>query len=195
MDSDSMSSLDWASPIAAYLNLGVDAMKAAGPVLADIGSGVQTAIEDRIGRHLEVRDHTDVLSGNGKRTLFLPWDPVVSITSLTVNGAAIVVDDPAVGTYPRSSVILRDRNSLAYTNGGVFSEGFGNVIVVYRAGFALPPPALITAGVMWGAQLFRNRDRVGIASVSTAGQTTSFVNDIPKHVEKMISPYIRWGKP
>ena len=195
MDSDSMSSLDWVAPIAAYLNLGGDALRAAGPVLADIGSGVQAAIEERIGRHLEVRDHTDVLNGNGKRTLFLPWDPVVSITSLTVNGATIVVDDPSVGTYPRSSVILRDRNSLVHTNGGVFPEGFGNVVVVYRAGYELPPPALVTAGVLWGAQIFRNRDRVGIASVSTAGQTTSFSNDIPPHIAKMIAPHIRWGKP
>src|SRR5512138_20530 len=124
MDSDSMASIDWAGQIGAYLNIGVEAMKTAGPVLAAIGSGVQTAIEDRIGRHLEVRDHTDVLNGNGKRTMFLPWDPVVSVTSLTVNGGVITVADPAAPAYPQATVIIRDRNSLTYTDGGIFPEGF-----------------------------------------------------------------------
>lgn len=189
-----MATIDWVSKLAQHLNIGPEALKTSGPVLEAIGSGVQAAVEQRIGRHLDVQDHTDVMDGNGKRTLFVPWDPVVSITSLTVNGAVVAVSDPAAPVYPQARVVLRDRNALTYSDGGIFPEGFGNVVIVYSAGYEEIPASLILGCVLWGAQIFKNRDRIGIASIGVAGQSTTFTADPPKSVERLISQYTRWGK-
>lgn len=190
-----MASIDWSSKIAEYLNVGADTLGSRGALLAAIGSSVQHAIETRIGRHLDVQSHTEVYDGNGHRVLFLRWDPVVSVTALTVNGATIVVPAPDTNAYPPSQIVIRDRNSLAYTDGGFFSLGYGNVVVTYSAGYAVPPDSIVQAGVLWGAAIFRDRDRVGMSSSGAAGQTTSFTRDLPKHVEQAIAAYVRWDKP
>lgn len=189
-----MATIDWVNRLAQHLNIGAEALKSSGPVLEAIGAGVQAAVEQRIGRHLEVRDHTDALNGNGKRLLFLPWDPIVSVSSLSVNGATVTVGDPLVPTYPAATVVIKG-SGLMYTDGNVFPEGLGNVIVTYSAGYEEIPQALILGCVQWGALIFRNRDRFGIASVSVAGQTTSFTSDPPKSIDRMIAQFTRWGKP
>jgi len=189
-----MASIDWSTKISAYLNLGADATKERGAILASIGSGVQDAIERRIGRHLDVQMHTDVLDGTGKTVLSLPWDPVVSVTSVSVNGSSLTVSSPNTNSYPPTTIIVRDFCTLVRTDGEVFPEGVANVIVVYSAGFSVPPDAIVTAGVQWGAAIFRDRDRVGIASTGVAGQTTSFTRELPGYVERAVAAYTRWWR-
>ena len=190
-----MASIDWSSKIAGYLNMGTTTLATVGELLAEIGDAVQAAIEQRTGRHMDAQDHTDVLDGNGRRTLYLPWDPVLSVSELLVNGSAVDVADPLVPTYPPATVAIRDRCGLTYTNGAVFPCGVANVEVTYRAGYEIPPADLVQAGVRWGASIFRARDRVGMTSTGAAGQTTSFTEDLPQWIERAIAAHVRWDKP
>jgi hypothetical protein len=180
-----MASIDWSTKIGAYLNLGTDTLGTRGELLADIGASVQAAIEQRIGRHLDKQVHTDVLDGNGRRMLYLPWDPVLSVASVDIDGLAIDLTD---------RVIVRDRAGLIFTDGSLWPLGVGNVTVTYTAGYDVPPADLVHAGVRWGAGIFRARDRVGMTSTGAAGQTTSFTEDPPKWLERVIAAHVRWDK-
>lgn len=177
-----MASIDWSTRIAAYLNLGTDTLGSRGELLAAIGSSVQAAIEARTGRTFEAKDYTETYDGNGRRTLFLRWDPIVSVTTVTVDSD--VWTDYAV----------RD-GSVTLKYGALFPCGVDNVEVVYRAGYETPPEALVQAGVYWSAEIFKDRDRIGISSIGAGGQTSSYVRDVPPFVEKLIAPFVRWDKP
>ena len=177
-----MASIDWSSRIAAYLNLGADSQGSRGELLAALGGSVQEAIEARTGRRFEAQDYTETYDGNGRRTLFLRWDPVISVTSVSVDGDAL------------TDWVARD-NGVTLKYGSVFPEGIGNVEVVYRAGWEVAPPALVQAGVYWAASLFKDRDRLGISSIGAGGQTSSYAREIPAFVEKLIAPFVRWDKP
>lgn len=181
-----MASLDWSSKIAAYLNLGATETAPRGALLAAIGAGVQAAIEKRIGRTMEPVLYTDILDGNGRRMLYLPHDPIVSVTSATL-------DDSVLDLVDR--VIVRDRAGLVFTDGSLWTEGIGNVEVAYTAGYSLPPDDLVQAGVRWGAGIFRARDRIGMTSTGVAGQSTSFTEDMPRWVERAIAAHVRWDRP
>ena len=177
-----MASIDWSSKIAAYLNLGTDTLGTRGELLAAIGSSVQEALEARIGRRFEAQDYTETYDGNGRRTLFLRWDPVVSVTSVTI--------DTAVWT----DWVARD-GGITLKYGSVFTAGVGNVEIVYRAGWEVAPPALVQVGVYWAAAIFRDRDRVGLSNSGAGGQSTSYAREIPPFIEKLITPFVRWDKP
>lgn len=179
-----MASIDWSSQIAAYLNLGTDTLGSRGTLLAAIGSAVQAAVEARIGRRFEAQDYTETQDGNGRRTLYLRWDPIVSVTSVTIDS----------GLWASTSYVVRD-GSITLTNGSWFPCGVGNVVVVYRAGYETPPDALVQAVVYWSASIFKDRDRIGISSIGAGGQSSSYARDVPAFIEKLISPFIRWDKP
>lgn len=177
-----MASIDWSSRIAAYLNLGTDTLGSRGELLAAIGASVQEAIEARTGRRFEAQDYTETYDGNGRRTLFLRWDPVISVTSVSVDSDAW------------TDWVARD-GAVTLKYGSVFPEGVGNVEVVYRAGYATPPDALVQAGVYWAAAIFKDRDRIGISSIGAGGQNSSYAREIPPFIEKLIQPFVRWDKP
>lgn len=177
-----MASIDWSSQIAAYLNLGTDTLGSRGALLAAIGSAVQAAVEARIGRRFGAQDYTETYDGNGRRTLYLRWDPIISVTSLTIDSGAW------------TNYVVRD-GAITLTNGSLFPENFGNVVVVYRAGYVEPPAALVQAVVYWSAAIFKDRDRIGISSIGAGGQSNSYTREIPPFAEKLISPFVRWDKP
>lgn len=189
-----MASIDWASAIAQYLKLGPDATAARGGLLAALGDSVQSQIEQRIGRPLSAAEATEVYDGDDKTVLILRRDPVLSVTSLYVNGAAVTVGALGATTYPPAAVIIRGQ-SLRYTNGSVFTAGYGNVIVTYTAGFNVPPPDLVQAGVIWAGMLFKDRDRLGLNSEGAGGQSTSFTREMPPFVVEACDKWTRWGLP
>lgn len=189
-----MASIDWSGKLAQYLKLGADATAQRGDLLASLGDAVQGAMERYMGRTLGVMTYSEVYDGNDKPILFLRNDPIVSVSSLTINGASVTVGDPLAPTYPPADVVIRGAG-LYRTTGCVFPAGYSNVIVSYSAGFAVPPAEIIQAGVSWAAVLFKDRDRAGLASEGAGGQSTSFVREMPPFVKTVLDKWVRWGKP
>jgi hypothetical protein len=189
-----MASINWAGEIAEYLKLGADATTTRGALLASLGDAVQGAMERYMGRTLSVMTHMEVYDGNDHSMLFLRNDPVLSVSSLSVNGAAVTVGSLIAPTYPPATVVIYG-SGLRYTTGNVFPAGFSNVRVTYSAGFDVPPPDIVQAGVSWAAVLFKDRDRAGLASQGAGGQTTSFTREMPPFVKTVLDKWVRWGKP
>ncbi len=203
-----MASVDWNAQITQYLNLGVESLPtpttppSRGTLLAALGSACQSAVERRIGRTFDVQTYTEIRDGNGRNALFLNWDPIVSVTSLTIDGSAVVVGNPQLPpTWPLARVIASPTlDALRFTGGGCFSCGIGNVVIGYSAGLAnpnvgAPPDELVFAVVYAASMLFRDRDRIGLSTVTVQEQVTSFFRKLPDEVALMLTQWRRPWKP
>jgi hypothetical protein len=190
-------SLDWNARIVAYLNLDVSTDKDRGDLLARLGGACQRAVEGEISRTFENVSALEVYNGNGRPSLFLRRDPVISVESLMVNGTTIPVDDPLAPTWPPGRVVIDEAAALHFTDGSCFPRGVANVLVNYTAGLAIAgqdgavPEDLLFAVTYWAAQLFTDAERIGLGSVTVQEQVTSFTHKLPDDVKDMVSGWKR----
>ena len=74
----------------------------------------------------------------------------------------------------------------------VFIRGVRNVAIVYRAGYATPPPEITQACIELAALRYRERERIGHASKSVGGETVAFVlDDMPAQTRTLLDRYRR----
>ena len=134
-------------------------------LLASLIASSSEYVQRQIGRRYDTRTVTETRDGDGSRRMLLEQAPVTSVTSVTVNGAAI----PARATV--------DGDGWVYDDGGVtlvgyvFDAGIQNVVFVYQAGATIPAD-LEQAVIRHVALEFYDRSHVGLASVSGDGSTT-----------------------
>jgi hypothetical protein len=186
--------IDWAKEISAYENIGPSPNVKLGPLLANIGSAVANAVETSIGSPIDEAPFTEAYDGNEKRVLFLRHTPIVKLLSASVNGTALVIDDPLVDpVYPPPQLVVPgvspfERFRIVLTDGTCFGSGLRNVIVSYIAGWQAAP-GLVFACAKWAAGIFRDRDRLGIQSQGFAGQSTTYTRKMPEDVALLLQPY------
>lgn len=187
-----MASIDWTSAIKAVLRNTPDqgtgssiALEAWGGLIASLGAACQGAVEKELGRTLRPVTYTDFLDGHGKRILYPPHDPIISVTSITVDGSAVTVGLPTATPRPACR-ISTDKRALEMINGGLWGCGFANITLVYNAGFqSFETESLESAIAQWGAALFRQRDILHLSSSSFGdGSTTAFRHVPPDFVER-----------
>jgi len=194
--------MDWNAALTQYLKLNVKTGEDVGGLLDTLGKAIQSAIERELGRTFDNVAYAEVYDGNDCTILYLRHDPIVSLASVSIFGDAVAVQasalfDPlAPPTYPLPRCVVKDgEQAIRLTDGTTFSWGIQNVIVCYTAGLSddsgVPPPALVQAGVHWAGLLFRERNRLGISSETIAGQITSFSNNVPPDILRMISAWRR----
>lgn len=184
--------IDWSSKLAAHLSLDASAQSQWGGLLAEIGRGVQSAIERNISRHLEPQDHLEVYNGRGLDFVYLRWDPVITVYSVNLYATeALTFGSDAVPVWPMPQVVLENEVMLSRVDGNTFPNLPGSLSVHYRAGYRVPPPALLTAGVLWGAVIFKNRDRSGISSQSMGTQSVTFTDAPPAFVKSTLQEWAR----
>lgn len=195
-----MASVDWAGQISTYLKVTGAPVPGMGDLLAALGGACQKSIERHIGRTFDTQTYTEAYSGNGKSRLFLRHDPIWTLTSVTVAGASKTVQAnfATAPTYPLPVVAIDPgQESLILTNGDGWSTvQLLNVMVTYSAGLTgpfdfAPPPDLITAVTLWAANLFRDRDRLGLSSSVIGGQNVGITHEIPPTVMAMAN---RWRR-
>lgn len=106
-------------------------------------------------------------SGAGGTKVFLDHYPVVSVTTVEVDGAA-VAERSAVG---EDGWVLSDAaTGKLELVGSAFTTGVANCSVSYTAGYGASAPADVDQAVVdQVAYLYRQKDRVGVANESTQG--------------------------
>jgi len=138
------------------------------------------------GRKLTARDYSpDPLSphydpdnarldGSGYAEQLLPQYPVISVTSLVLDGLAI----PAALGPGQAGYVLDPAAGVLALVGGVFNRGRHNLAVAYRAGFASPPADLMQACVEQTAARFQEsgagQGRLGVSARSLADGSVSY---------------------
>lgn len=193
-----MGSIDWNGRITSYLQKTGVVPAGAAEIIASLGSACQAAVERQIGRTLSTQSYTELYSGTGKNVLFLRHDPIVSVQSVKMAGTDLTIVDPNALTYPPNQVAINGTgDGLILTNGDVWNDSSPMaVLVTYRAGLAdvfsdQPPDDLAFAVTYWASRFFRGRDRVGESSQTIGQQTTTFSQDIPPDVKRIIDNYKR----
>jgi uncharacterized phiE125 gp8 family phage protein len=154
-------------------------------LLQSLLEGSSDFFESECGRSILEDTYTDTVDGNGKTSMMLRASPVVSVATVTVDGAAIPVRPSWDG---EGYVLQGDRIRLV---GYTFTVGISNVEVVYSAGWATVPEDVQMAVCELAAMKFRQRDSVGIFSrtMGGEGQTTYQTITLPVGIQRVIDNY------
>jgi hypothetical protein len=158
-------------------------------MLSRIVDSASEFFESQCGRTILAADYTDIQDGHGGNAIAPVEYPVISVTSLTVNGE-VVPESTAYGVegwFLRGDVV-RLRGSTYR-----FCEGDGNIELVYRAGFETVPPDVVQAVLELGALMYREKDRVGQQSRNGPDGSTVFYYAPPARVVSTIEAYRRVG--
>lgn len=149
---------------------------------------------------------TETYNGSGSDVLYLINAPILSVSSLTVNGTA----------FPQSTVyggagwfIQQDGKSIALRSGALnnfpfplssgfdapylFARGRGNVVVSYQAGYNGTPADLYLLSLKQCAMLLAKRLREDALSqmIPDAGTNSYRQLAMSKEVREMLIPYTR----
>lgn len=159
-------------------------------------------IERFCGRIFEQATYTETRNGNNASAIFCRQTPIISVTSVTIDGIAVpeapdatsygfVYDDHIV--YLRGDAPMRlpgVPSSRGYPRS--FCRGVQNVVLVYEAGYATIPADLNQACVELIASKLAKRERIDKKS-ETLGQqqTVSFdLSDMPASVKTVLMQYL-----
>ena len=135
-------------------------------------------------RDFTAQDYEIVRDGQGTAKMLLPQFPVIAVAELNVDGAAI----PLQAGF--GSPGYRFTDTAIILDGHVFSRGFANVRVRFTAGYETVPADLSEAVNEWIARRYKERDRIGHASKSLAGETVSFITKaMPDSVRSILDQY------
>jgi len=106
-------------------------------------------LEDVCHVNFEPTVHTDYINGDGSDWMFLSWPKVTSVTSITVDGAALTSEEIDTDDFDLGLAIDADLGILT-RRCGYFAKGWRNIVVVYEAGWAAVP-AIIKRAALWVA--------------------------------------------
>lgn len=138
---------------------------------------VSAHIEKVCGRSFAVQTYIDNFRPAGQASIFLKHGPVTGFTSLVAGGQ--IMD---------ATRYYRDGRVVALESGSVF--GREAVVATYQAGYATVPEPIKQACIETVALRVREMDRIGEASKSIAGESTSYiVSDLTPSAKALIAPF------
>lgn len=143
-------------------------------------------------RVIKAREVTLTLDGDGGALLDL-GAPIVSVTSVTMDGQALVAGTP---TDPQDYLIHKARGQLVRQGG--WNEGVGNITVVTTIGEETVPHDLQQAAHLLVRHWHQTTDsdlqseRIGDYSFSRFAPGIGQAGDLPPDVQSLIEPYRRW---
>jgi len=142
-------------------------------------------IETYCNRVFEIQNYTENYDGNASDILFLNHTPIVSVSSLSIDGN---------GVDPGEFKVYDDYARLA---SGLFTPGQLNVAVQYAAGYydpqsASPPPEIEDACIQLAAFKFNLRGAEGLDEKRVSQTSESFAGvAIPLSVAIILDKYRR----
>lgn len=159
-------------------------------LLQRVISGLSAGIQSVLSRVFAPTTYTEIRNGTGKTEMMVLNDPIISVTSVTVDGVAI-----SPRSAPGQSGYMFDADTI-YLDGSCFTNtSRQNVILVYSGGFN-PLPADLDQDMCEAVGfLYRERDRIGLSSKGMAGETTAFLRDLPSHLQRRFNQYNRPFRP
>jgi hypothetical protein len=135
-------------------------------------------------RDFTVQNYAIERDGQGTAKMLLPQFPVTAVSQVNVDGR----DIPAQASFGSSGYRFTD--TALILDGHIFTRGFANVQVRFTAGYAAVPADLGEAVNEWIALRYKERDRIGFASKSLAGETVAFITKaMPDSVKSVLDQY------
>ncbi len=144
---------------------------------------IQTWLDRQINSQAYSETRNGSGAGRGMYEMLFANTPVTAVISVTVDGRSIPAStdngvlQPGYG-FDQNRVWLAQVGSLSdvqFDNQYFFTRGNGNVLLSYTAGYATVPLDIEQACIELISLRYRERDRIGQASKSMAGETTAFI--------------------
>lgn len=169
--------------IRAYL--GLTEQQAPDSVLLPLCAAADAFVLSYLNRtSLDVASYTETYHGTGSNTLAPDNRPLVSVTSVAVDGKAVpaAAGQGAGFVSDDLAIYLRDYR---------FNRGVMNVQITYSAGFATVPEGVKRAAIDIVAEKYARRNRVGISSKTIGQESISYSrDDVTPFAYKALSDYI-----
>ncbi len=142
-------------------------------------------------RNYAANNYTEIRSGTGGRIMFVKNPPIISVTSVHVNGNAIDAKSTDVTQYLTSNgYAFAEKYVSLYGNN--FERGLDNVQIVYRGGYNSVPVDLQSACIELVGWAYREIDRLGQISKVLAGEQVNFnLNAMSKRAQQTVNRYRR----
>ena len=153
-------------------------------LIAALVTSVSQYIQTWLNRQLAPQDYTEIRDGNGKTRMFFSDYPVTAVSNVVIDGIAVLLSPDGI----QPGYTFSDR--FLYLIGYAPCRGQQNVTLQYTAGYAVTPPEIVQAATELCALRYRERDRIGHASKSVAGEVVAFtIVDFPKPVQTILNNY------
>ena len=162
--------------------------------LALLITAASVAVEKYCGREFTQSSVTEYHNGKGLPRLWLRKLPVVSISSLTVNGSALASTDY---TYDGDTgELVRGDGQADQRFQCRFPHGTKNIAIVYTGGYSPIPEAVKAATIMTVQHIVDGLKATGLFSSESIGDysytfNTAFQPLIPKPAELLLAGYVK----
>jgi hypothetical protein len=158
---------------------------------------VSSAIAQHAGREFQSTTYTEYHDGKNRPRLWLRHTPVISITSVSINGTALDNTDGTAWTIDLESGELLygtgDNGDPAFNPW--FPIGKKNIVVVYAAGYAAIPADVKRAAILWMQAISGQHQAGGGAYKSESLGDYSYtladpsLQEMPPLVRMLLKPY------
>jgi len=142
---------------------------------------------------LESATFTRYLPGPGGRSLFLPFFPIISITSIedditeAFDGSSYLVSSSDYSTRRRGEVRLKQ----TATHGAWSSSELPVIKAVWAAGYSTTPDDLKELAIEYVGLLWQTKATPGITALTgVEGSATPTAAGIPPHIRERLMPYM-----
>lgn len=151
-------------------------------------------IETYCDRKFNSQSFTDYFHGRKQNIIMPKQFPIISVTELRVQAERDWAD--ATGLIAATDYFVSDSdNTIIYE--GFFPNGFGNIRLIYTAGYATIPSDLELACV-WLAEWFyyhKTKADMGRTSVSKGDENLGVLANMPPMIQEMLIDYKRTEMP
>lgn len=137
------------------------------PLLSRLIAAASSHIIQLLGRNITVTNDTETRNGNGNTKMVMQDDPIISVSSVIIDGNTISPSVNGAWGYLFS-------DTTVYLIGYRFCHGVMNVTIAYQAGYATVPAWIEQACIDLVALKYKERDRIGLNSKSLATETITY---------------------
>lgn len=145
-------------------------------------------IERFCDRRFKQASYSEYHHGRGQN-LLLPLEyPIISIAEIRVSDDKVWTE----GLVPSTDYFIVDYDqAIQYL--GYFPSGFGNIRLMYSAGYATIPSDLEMACLWYVEWYFKHRDRgdMGRTSISKGDESVGVLDASPKMIQEILLDYKR----
>jgi hypothetical protein len=156
-------------------------------LLTSLVGAASDVIENYCGRTFASTAYTnEVYDGTGTRTMTLRHFPIVSVTSILENGAAL---SSGLDATLAPDVIIRPDEGQLIRPWFFWLPYFGWYKITYTAGFATVPAGITQACLELTGIMLRDKEHPGIQQKTTGQQTTTYLKTLSQGAQRSLDGY------
>lgn len=183
--------------VEAFIQVDIDTTVLGDQVFKNWLIWVEKFIDDYTGQNFKVTaDETLYLNGTGRRDIYLPRFPVISITSLEILDTNNVWKAQVRNEYlplnagyenlKNKGQLILDPNQVISSDPGMFPKGTQNIKITGKFGYVTPPPDINFAAAFLVGEVINHvyqhpsevqSERLGQYQVSYFAKAAAFEND------------------